>query len=318
MGVSCITEFPGTASPVANENFESAPMPTSEVAEEGLRLRISRYHPLLLRPDECERFGLDLSCASRDGPAPFSRLVRWDPPLTALRTCLRPGRSLSRESCGIRTAPYEVEPSAGDDRTSGVRDMRARRRWAMEGGLTSGSRSRSRSESQFPLLSLLSQFSHSESEECGLEEDGQWQRFTSTWCGSAGSLSPLGLGQDSFRVCSGISAVVMEWELSFFVSFYSYSINDEIDDSFRIRSCSSSKRVMELSGPTWSYDARNSAPLDECGCILVHYIYPSRYIHVCWISISFLYLFPLKQLRHLLIFICRCRGFDLGLGLGQT
>jgi hypothetical protein len=234
-------------------------MPTSEVAEEGLRLRVSLYQPLLLRPDECERFGLDRCSASRDGPAPASRLVCSDlPPPTTLRT-FRSGR-WAWESCGVRTAPYDVESRAGDDRTRGVRDMRARRRWASDveaGGLTSGSRSRSRlrSESQFPLLSLLSQFSHNSGSifrsECGLEVelDGQWSQFPSTWCDSAGSSSPLRLGQDSFRVWSGISAVVMV-ELILFCSLFA-EVTPYEDVSFGIRSCSSSKRgIVRLSGPT--------------------------------------------------------------------
>lgn len=33
----------------------------------------------------------------------------------------------------MRTAPYEDEPSAGDDRMRGARDMKVPIRWAMEG-----------------------------------------------------------------------------------------------------------------------------------------------------------------------------------------
>lgn len=67
-GDSCIIGFPGTARPVANENFESAPIPTSEVAAEGRRLRPSLYQ-LLRLPLEWDRLRFVHRSPSVDGPS---------------------------------------------------------------------------------------------------------------------------------------------------------------------------------------------------------------------------------------------------------
>ena len=128
-GVSCVTGLSGTASPVAKEYFESAPMPTSEVADEGRRLCPSEYQPLLFRlPEECDRFGLGWLL---EGPsAQLSRRTRCDrgTPRALLRRARSTSSSGSESSCGMRTAPYEEAPRAGDDRMSGARDMKARTR----------------------------------------------------------------------------------------------------------------------------------------------------------------------------------------------
>lgn len=161
-GVSCPTGLPGTANPVAKEYLESAPIPTSDAAEEGRRFRPSRlYRPLLLRrPDECDLRIFDWR--SSLGPlGQLSELVResWAP----LR--LSDGLDVlasSESSCGVRTAPYDDEPSAGDVRMRGVRDMKDPMRWARdgegEGGFTESG------ESPRPSLSSALKSSWSQSQ----------------------------------------------------------------------------------------------------------------------------------------------------------
>lgn len=129
-GVSCVTGFPGTARPVANENLESAPIPISDVAKEGRRLCASLYRALLLRRRR--------RCCnpSFEGPsAQLSKLALCNLPgdrAGAGLSCRAAGStssSLSSDSSwGIRTAPYDDEPSAGDVRRRGARDMKPRKR----------------------------------------------------------------------------------------------------------------------------------------------------------------------------------------------
>lgn len=91
--------------------------------------------------------------------------------------------------------------------------MRTRSRWVREVEVSdwlvlSGFRSRSTSDSQYPSPSCL-QISP-DRRRSTLAVQLQLRVEASAWFNSAGSLSSLELGgQDSFRVCSGISAVVM-------------------------------------------------------------------------------------------------------------
>lgn len=129
-GVSCVTGFPGTARPVAKEYLESAPIPTSDVANDGRRLCAFAYRALLLR--RCRR------CCNPSFEGPSAQLSKLalcnlpgDRPGAGLscRVARSTSSSLSSDSsCGIRTAPYDDEPSAGDVRRRGVRDMKTRKR----------------------------------------------------------------------------------------------------------------------------------------------------------------------------------------------
>lgn len=79
-GVSCITGLPGTANPVANEYFESGPIPTSDAADEGRRF-LSAYKLFRLLTEECDRLGVD-PCTLEELPMPSSKLARCKPPRT--------------------------------------------------------------------------------------------------------------------------------------------------------------------------------------------------------------------------------------------
>lgn len=175
IGVSCITGFPGTANPVAKEYFESAPIPTSDVADDGRRLCRPAYMLLRRLPNDSDRLG-PKACGVEGLPS-FSKLACCDRVRCVCWGC-RGSLVSSSESC---KAPYD-EP-AGDERRRGARDMKARKRWATV-PFTSG------------RMSFESRFSLSPPSE-----------YESVF--SAGSHLRLGEGQDSFRVRSGILVVVV-------------------------------------------------------------------------------------------------------------
>lgn len=79
-GVSCITGLPGTANPVANEYFESGPIPTSDAAEEGRRF-LSAYKLFRCLTKECDRLGVDPGTLE-ELPMPSPKLARCNPPRT--------------------------------------------------------------------------------------------------------------------------------------------------------------------------------------------------------------------------------------------
>jgi hypothetical protein len=66
---------------VANEYFESGPIPISDAADEGRRLRLSAYKLLRRLAEECDRLGVDPGTLE-ELPPPFSRLTRCEPPGT--------------------------------------------------------------------------------------------------------------------------------------------------------------------------------------------------------------------------------------------
>ena len=80
MGVSCITGLPGTARPVAKEYLESAPIPTSDVAEDGRRVCLSAYVLLRRLLKESDRLG------------PWLRVIEELPPFSKLARCNRTSR----------------------------------------------------------------------------------------------------------------------------------------------------------------------------------------------------------------------------------
>lgn len=152
---------------------------------------------------------------SLEGPsAHLSKLARCSPAGghsradLSCREATSSSSSLSSDSsCGIRTAPYDDEPSAGDVRRRGARDMKTRKRWASDFDSSGGVNSWGSSGSLLPLSGL--RWSCSVCAWMSSPTRKTSQSGSSTWSDSAGSSCPLGLGEQvRFRVCSGIEAVV--------------------------------------------------------------------------------------------------------------